>query len=545
MRRRWHGPVIEIVVSFAAAALLAWSCTSIKVYPLARIGQVSGLASIQIRFLMIAVPLLLAVGVAMRMREGKWLPLVTRIACAGLAGLASGYVAGGIIVALRGTPYCLNANGGDADIIVMWANALKTGDTGLYPPAFYPPLFPHAVRYYMELTDQPAVFALKDLQIVTTLIAGPLAYLSWRLVLRPGWALAIGVVAALVVIDPYKPYGALVLVMFMPIAIRYLAELRGAGERSPYELVRIGVIYGIGFGVLCLFYSGWFRWAVPGLVLAALLVFPWKCWKRGLLLGGVTLVLFLAVDWKYLTATYDYAAHVSKTSGGEAPVIKDDYFFFDTEVDPTYFAMWKGDLPGTTQLKEWPPPGELAGIGVYTLLLCAALGIAVALGRRRTELIALVSVLGLVWFQRFWQAHLMFKTQLVQLWPRTTLLLAYLFVVIAGIAIYYLVEHAQKRAAADSPLRSAYAQLGALVGLTMLIGSMSSSIADRYMPHDSLPRTSGWHAYAAHLAAWDALKKTKPPPAQPPPSASVETPPSPPTDAPAPPADTPPPAPQP
>jgi hypothetical protein len=504
MQRRWLGAVIEIVVSFAAAALLALACTNIKVNPLDRIGQVSGLASIQVRFLIFAVTLLIALGVAAKVREGKWFALATRIVCAAFAGLASGYVAGGIIVALRGTPFCLNAGAGDSDIIVMWANALKTGDTSLYPPPFYPPMFPYVLRHYMDIVDLPAVYALKHLQIITTVIMGPLTYLSWRLVLRPGWALAIGVIAALVMIDPYKPYGALVLVTFVPIAIRYLARIRDAGEHSVYELVRTGVIYGIGFGVLFLFYSAWFRWAAAGLLLAGLFVFPWRRWKQALLLAGITLVLFLAVNRNYLTRAYTYAAEISKESNGTEPMIRDDYFYFDTAVDPTYFAMWKGDMPGTIQQHDWPPAGELGGLGVYSLLLFAGLGIAIALGRQRVEMITLVCVLGATWFQRFWQAHLMFKTRLVQLWPRTTLLLAYLFIVIAGFAIYYLHERAIKRAPEDSPLRSPNAHIGALVAIALLIGAMGSSIADRYMPYDSLPRTPGWHAYAAH-DAWRQL----------------------------------------
>jgi hypothetical protein len=519
MHRRWLRAVIEIGVSLAAAALLALACTTIRVDPLQRIGQISGLATIQIRFLMIAIPLVLALVVTARLRGGKHFALTARIVCAALAGLASGYVASGIIVALRGTPYCLNANAGDSDIIVMWANALKTGQTGLYPPAFYPPLFPHALRYYMEATDQSAVYALKDLQIICTALVGPAAYLSWRLVLRPGWALGIGVMAALVVIDPYKPYGNLVLVVFVPIAIRYLARLREAADRAPFELVRTGVLYGLAFGLLILTYSGWFRWAVPGLVGAGLVVFPWRRgWKQGLLLGAVTLVVIVVVDWNYFTNTYEYAAAISKSSGGKTPMIVDDYFYFDTAIDPTYFAMWKGDMPGSTAIRDFPPTGELGGIGLYSLVLFAGLGIAVALGRARTELITVLGVLIATWLQRFWVAHNMYETKLVQLWPRTTLLLAYGFVVVAGLAVYYVYERALKRADADSAWRSPNAHIGAIVALVMLFGSIASATADRYMPYDSLPRTLGWLSFAAHDAKKQAKKalETPAPAPQPP-----------------------------
>ena len=186
MRRRWVGPVIEIVISFTAAMLLAWTCTNIKVDPLQRIGQISGLASIQIRFMFCAAPLLVLLAAAARYRGGAHFALASRIACAALAGLASGFVAGGIIVALRGTPFCLNAGAGDSEIMVMWANAISRGYAGESPPPFYPPLFPHLLAYYKDAFDLPAAHALKDLQIVSTLVTGPLAYLAWRLVLRPG-----------------------------------------------------------------------------------------------------------------------------------------------------------------------------------------------------------------------------------------------------------------------------------------------------------------------------------------------------------------------
>ena len=308
-------------------------------------------------------------------------------------------------------------------------------------------------------------------------------------------------IAALVVTDPYKAYGPIVLVVFVPIAIRYLARLRDAAGRAPYELVRTGVLYGVAFGVLCLTYSGWFRWAAPGLIAAALVVFPWRSgWKQGLLLGGVTLLLFVVVDFKYLTGMLRFADEVKAAAGADAPMIADEYFYFDVAVDPAYFTMWKGDLPGTTAPTEWPPPGELGGLGLYSLVLFAALGVAIALGRTRIEMITLACVLASTWFLRFWQAHYMFKTKLVQLWPRTTLALAYLFVVIAGFAIYFLYERFAKRAEDTSPLRSPNGHIGGFVALALLFGAMGSSIADRYMPLNTLPRAPGWLAFVAHEA---------------------------------------------
>ncbi len=56
--------------------------------------------------------------------------------------------------------------------------------------------------------------------------------------------------------------------------------------------------------------------------------------------------------------------------------------------------MWKGDLPGV--VATWPPPGEIAGVGLYSLVVFAGFGIAIALGRARTVVIGLASILVVV-----------------------------------------------------------------------------------------------------------------------------------------------------
>ena len=502
--------MIEIVVSFAAAALMALACTNIKINPLDRTGQVSGLAAIQIRFFVFAVLLFAGLLVAMRVRAGRHAELVGRITCAGLAGLASGFVAGGVIVALRGTPFALNPGAGDTDILVMWAKAMaKGGPPDELPPAFYPPLFPRVLYWYTSVTGQPAVYALKDLQIAFTAMAGPCAYLAWRLVLRPGWALAVGVVAALVVIDPYKPYGDLVLTIFVPILIRYFARLRESGDKHPYELVKTGVIYGVTLGILCLLYSGWFKWSIPAALILGVVWFPWRAYKRGATLVGATLLVFLLVNATYIAGMVrlqkNIAAAPAPTDGREPHMIYDDYIYFDTQVDPTYVAMWKGDLPGSTTEESWPPPGELGGIGLFTIICFAGTGVAVALGRRRTDVTVMLALLATIWFWRFWTAHYMYQTKLVQLWPRTTLGIIYLLVLFAGYGIHLVAERFRERSEETSPLRSPNALVGAVVALTFLFGSMGSSISDRYMPYNSLPRTTGWLSFLAH----DAWKRVK------------------------------------
>ncbi|MEO8702116.1 MAG: hypothetical protein ABI867_18885 [Kofleriaceae bacterium] len=488
---RWLGPALEVVVSLGAAAVMVAACTNVKVDPLQRIGQISALASIQVRFLWIVVPLIAALFISAKLRGGRWFPMTSRLTCAAFAGLVTGFVGGGIVVALRGTPYCLNGPHGDMGTIVSWADVMHENPNIV--PGFYPPVFPHLLRWYMDLTDQPGLHAMKDLQIIGVSLFGPLAYLSWRLLLRPGWALAIGVVAALVVIDPYKPYSNLVLVALIPVSIRYLQTVRRAGERHWFHLVRAGVGYGAVFGLLCLTYIGWFKWSAPGMLVAGLIVFPWRGARRqAAILVAVTLVVFAIVTfsfWTNLSALQDARA----VSGESGPMIQDSYIFFDVITDPAYFAMWKGDLPGLPQV--WPPDGEVGGIGVYSLVMFGALGLAVAIGRRRTAVITVACVFAGTWFMRFWTAHYLWNTKLVQLYPRTSIELAHTLLVLAGFAAYYVVESLVRKSANPEQLRT-NGMIGAACALAMLFGSSASSIADRYMPTPAI--APGRLAYMAH-----------------------------------------------
>jgi galactan 5-O-arabinofuranosyltransferase len=485
-------PLLEGLVAFAASAVLATLAAHIRVDPMQRIGAISGLASLQLRFAWIALPLLVALVVAARPRYRLHFPAATRLVCAGLAGLASGFVAGGLIVALRGTPYCLYAHSGDSGTLGMWADAIAAHDISRYPPPFYPPLFPWLLSAYTQLTAQPALYALKDLEIAITALAGPLAYLAWRSVLRPGWALAIGVVAMLALLDPYKPYENIVLVVFVPLTIRFLSRLRRADEATLHSLLKSGTLFGIAYGALCLAYSGWFHWSAPGVVAAALIVCRLRDgrWRSALVFGGVTLVVFGVVLAAYLWNIETYSAAIPAGT----PMVKDGYIYYDV-TDPAYFAMWKGDLPGT--VGAWPPPGEVAGLGVYQLFAFGAFGIALALARVRSAVVAIVAIFASAWLLRFWYARSLYHTHLVQLYPRTSLELACLAIMMIGLAAYYCVEYvARKRS--DSPLRSPDATIGALVGLALVIATAASSISDRYMPAHTDPMSLGELAWRAH-----------------------------------------------
>jgi hypothetical protein len=149
--------------------------------------------------------------------------------------------------------------------------------------------------------------------------------------------------------------------------------------------------------------------------------------------------------------------------------------------------MWRGDMPGIfEQLPLWPPAGELAGVGMFTLVLVAGIGLAIALGRHRTIVIGIGTIMAGVWLLRFWHAHRMWKTQLVQLYPRTTAELLYCALILCGCAAFFLVERARRRAPEDSPLHSPSGVIGATCAVLLLLAFAVSPTLDRFMPEEAV-----------------------------------------------------------
>ena len=258
-RSRYDSPSVGAAVLF-----LLWSRT-IDVNPMQRVGQVSGEAVLQARFAVAAIVL-----VAAMLAVRRWGPpaagrLAARLGCAVAAGLTTGLVAGGIAVAVRGTPWALWAGGGDYAPLIA---ALQTHDLRQLP-SHYPPLFPAIMGAWSSLSGKPLAQGLQDLQLLGTAMFGPAAYLAWRLVLRPGWALLVGVVAMLPFIEPVKPYPQITLVMVVPVFVFLLRTLRRSAALSPRRAAAVGLGFGVGLGLLFLLYSGWFVWCAPGLVAAA------------------------------------------------------------------------------------------------------------------------------------------------------------------------------------------------------------------------------------------------------------------------------------
>jgi hypothetical protein len=466
-------------VVFAIAMLRFGS--QIRVDPTNRVGQVSAMAQLQLALAVLAIGLITALVLAERFGAPR--DVLARIGCAAVAGLASGLVAGGIAAALRDTPYGLWADEGDYAWILQWVAKIINGQP---VPNYYPPLFLHALAEWSRLTGEPAVYAIKDFQLIGTALFGPAVYLAWRLVLRPGWALGIGLVAAFPLLEPVKPYTQVTLVLLVPVLIAFLRRARCSDRSGPGRAVWIGAWFGAGFGVLFLLYSGWFVWCAPGVLAAFAIVVPWRrAAGRALILAGSALAAFLAVAWVHLSG-------ILAGSGGTS----DTFFYFDTNTDPAYFAMWRNDVPGDINPSLWPPPAEWAGVGLFTIALAVGLAVALGLGWRRTPVITVGLVAVSAWVLRMYLAGESYATQTVRLYPRTTAVLLYCMLLLAGFAVQYAVTALRAR---SRPTGWSVARIPAglvLIPLLLLFAAGGSNWVDRLMP--GKPGSFGGYATLAH-----------------------------------------------
>jgi hypothetical protein len=462
----------EIGTAFVAAGLAVHLSRSIVVDPLDRIGQVSGLAGLDLRFVLAGLVVLAACAAVSRAGEGTR-RVVGRCAFAAVAGLSTGLVAGGILLALRGTDWPLYANVGDSGQLIRWADDILAGRP---VPAEYPPAVLHLIARLAELTGVSTAEALRAVQVAGTAVFGPVAYLAWRLLLPGGWALAITLLAAFPLLEPYKPYTNVVLVVLVPVLVVLLSTLRRAAVLSWSRIVPVGLGAGVVLGGLFVVYSGWFLWSGPGAVVAAAVLLPWRtALLRGLALLGLAAAGLVAVAFPHLVGLL--------TAAGDT---RDRYFYFDTFVDPAYIAMWRGDLPG--DVGPWPPPGELAGVGVFTLLLVLGLGAAVTLAGRRTTVLTVALLMSGAWVLRLTFAAQMYETQSVQLYARTTAQILFCLIVLSVLAVRYALDRIT--VPTGTP-----ATVGVLAAALLLALSMGSALADRY-----LPRNDGSTAQLAYVA---------------------------------------------
>ncbi len=499
-KRRWWGRdrtrgclliLAEAAVGLVSCLLLPLLVRHLDVNPMNRLGQVSGLAAIQLRFALAGVALLAVLLMAQRLRGGSLFEIAIRLSCSALAGLASGFVAAGAVVSLLGTPWPMFGLNGDTGRIVAWATSIMHGHGD--PVPVYPPLSLYGLAGLAKIFYAGnAAYAFKGMEILGAAIIGPLSYLAWRMLFRPMWALIIGVVPMMALIDSYKPYDAAVLIIFPPVLAALLRALRRAPGEDWRLLLLKAAGLGLVLGLLFLTYSGWFVWSALGIVVAMLLLFPWHSGRsgrlRGLAVAGTTAVAFLLVAGWYAVILLQNAGTVDRNYG------------FDAYTDPAYFAMWRTDLPGT--VTQWPPPGEIGGVSLFTALLFVALGVTLWLGLRRSAVVAIACIFASAWLMRLYFVARMYSTGEVQLWIRTDNQLLYCGLVFIGLAAYLIAVRLVGAKTALSlrlgsgparshdrgsrpgfPLRGS-AVIGVFAGLLMLTGSMGSAQSDRYMPAD-------------------------------------------------------------
>jgi len=454
----------------------------IRVDALTRMGQVSLLAAVSLRLIVFGAVIVGGLVLAAHAKGGAWFARVVPYACAAVAGLASAVVAGGVVAILHRTPFAMGATlGGDSAVLASWSDQLNQGTP---IPGVYPPMQIYLISWISRLFSIDSLYAAKHFQVLGILLVGPLSYGAWRLLLRPVWALGLGVVCALPFIDPYRAYPMMVLLVFIPIVVKFIDGIRTSSSAHWYELVRCGVGFGLAFGLLFLMYSGWVQWSAPGILLAVMFYMPWRDRpSHALILASITALLFFAMTFHYLSAVV------------HASAIHDDYMYFDATVDPSYIAMWRGSQPGSVPM--WPPPGELGGVGLFTVLLTAGTGTAIWLGSKRTLVVTVSLILGCTWLWRMWCAHHLYETKLVQLYPRTTGELLYGAMILTGFSIYLAIEHLRARQTSAIWQRPS-ATVGLVVALLLLIMSTGSATTDRYNPNSDI-------TYAGYLS-WVALR---------------------------------------
>ncbi|MBT2479255.1 hypothetical protein [Streptomyces sp. ISL-94] len=499
---RWALILGEIVVSITAALGYTLLSKHISVNPIIRIGQVSGLAKLQQYVAVLGLPLLALLLYTAYRGTLRRHQTVKRLVCAALAGLATGVIAGGVVVALRGTPSALGGQEGDPGVLIAMANSFLHGEgmSGIYPPAFPALIAVWAKIRYGGVGG--AGYSLHDLQIFFSALAGPMAYLAWRLLLRPFWALLIAVPSVVLFLDPIRPYSHIVMIVLLPLLAYCLREMRRAGERPLRSALLRGAGLGLIFGLLFLWYSGWYVWSAPGVGLLALFLFPWRrgaaARKRALAFVGTTLLTAGVIGAPLL---YQMLRLRSQHP--------DRYAYLSVYADPAYVLGWASDRPGSLTYENWPVSGEMAGQSGFALLLLLGVGLGVGLGLRSIMVRTAAAVLVGAWLVRFWFASHMAHDQAVQLFPRTTWMIMYCLMILAVLGVMAAVQRgsgwAERSLRPSGPAparvipRRAVQQLAAgMVCVIALFATMGASWnVNRYMPSPDT-ETMGIDAYRAH-----------------------------------------------
>ncbi|MGW5423018.1 hypothetical protein [Streptomyces sp. NPDC003943] len=479
----------------AALGFTVWGL-SVDHSPLTRVGQISGLSNLQLRFACLALIVPAVVGWATVRGTERVRRLTTRLAAAAVAGLSTGFLGAGQVFALRGTPWTLNGPYGDNNRIIGWGEeVLHNGAMD----AFYPPAVPYTLGYLAKLGffgGEPAL-AIKWVFIAFVALTGPAAYLFWRMCLRPLPALAVGLLPALQQTLPHKPYSPFVLVLILPLIAKLLMWLRASPAFSARGTVLRGGFLGLLFGLLFLVYSGWHLWSLPGVLVAVLFFYPWCTGRlRGLLFLGSSLLGFLLVAGVYLRVLLG------------ATSTRDQWCSGYTLTEPAYIGTTPLTSLAWDEPGEYPGVGEFSGLHVYAVVVLIGLGIAVALGLRKAIVVAPLACFGSAWLIRFYLAGRMEADQQVQLFPRTmiqiqvtlTALTVLACVVAAQRLVPLLKRLGEGPLETDGPVRrqQRFTAVGVLLAMALAGGMIGSFFSNQYLPTHPDEKLAGTLAWRAH-----------------------------------------------
>ena len=205
-------------VSPSLAALVTWVVCLPVAFAAAGLGTAD---PFRLRVAMVPVVVLVA-GVAVAGLVSRRLP--ADLASGIGAGLAGGWVAYTLRVALHGTPFGFGGLGSDAGRLAAMANRYAStwhSSDGIVPsvPSNYPPLFPWLVGRASALVHTPAWRLLGPAEAITLSFAVVAGYLLWRYLAPGPVALALSLPVLLCFSLPEKAYEILALAVLIPWAV--------------------------------------------------------------------------------------------------------------------------------------------------------------------------------------------------------------------------------------------------------------------------------------------------------------------------------------
>ncbi|MGH8922123.1 MAG: arabinofuranosyltransferase, partial [Actinomycetes bacterium] len=207
------------------------------------------------------------------------------------AGLAGGWLAFTLRVALHGTPYPFGGLGSDAGRMAAMANRYAStwhSADGIVPsvPSNYPPLFPWLVGRTSALIHGPAWRLLGPAEAITLSFAVVAGYLLWRYLAPGPVALALSLPVLLCFSLPEKAYEILALAVFIPWAVATF----GDPPRGRLHWLPAGLIGGLSI----LLYWAFIMFGALGVL--ALAVLTWRASPdRGRYVRHVVLTVIVAV----------------------------------------------------------------------------------------------------------------------------------------------------------------------------------------------------------------------------------------------------------